>query len=182
GAQARFGIRPDLTTLGKVIGGGLPLAAVGGRREIMEKLAPLGPVYQAGTLSGNPLAVAAGLATLQLVAQPRLLERIEATTRTLVEGLVAEARKAGVVFSVQSIGSMFGLYFRATAPRSYAEVMQCDRERFNRFFHAMLEQGVYLAPSAYEAGFVSVAHGEAEIDATLAAARSAFTSGTASPD
>jgi len=182
GAQARYGIRPDLTTLGKVIGGGLPLAAVGGKREIMEKLAPLGPVYQAGTLSGNPLAVAAGLATLQLVAQPRLLERVEATTRTLVEGLTDEARKAGVAFCAQSIGSMFGLYFRATPPRSYAEVMQCDRERFNRFFHAMLEQGVYLAPSAYEAGFVSAAHGEAEIDATLAAARRAFTSGTASPD
>jgi glutamate-1-semialdehyde 2,1-aminomutase len=182
GAQARYGIRPDLTTLGKVIGGGLPLAAVGGKREIMEKLAPLGPVYQAGTLSGNPLAVAAGLATLQLVARPRLLERVAATTRTLVEGLTAEARKAGVAFCAQSIGSMFGLYFRATPPASYAEVMQCDRERFNRFFHAMLEQGVYLAPSAYEAGFVSAAHGEAEIDATLAAARSAFTSGTASPD
>ena len=182
GAQARYGIRPDLTTLGKVIGGGLPLAAVGGKREIMEKLAPLGPVYQAGTLSGNPLAVAAGLATLQLVAQPRLLERVAATTRTLVEGLTAEARKAGVAFCAQSIGSMFGLYFRATPPASYAEVMQCDRERFNRFFHAMLEQGVYLAPSAYEAGFVSAAHGDAEIDATLAAARSAFTSGTASPD
>jgi glutamate-1-semialdehyde 2,1-aminomutase len=181
GAQARYGIRPDLTTLGKVIGGGLPLAAVGGKREIMEKLAPLGPVYQAGTLSGNPLAVAAGLATLQLAAQPRLLERVAATTRTLVEGLTAEARKAGVAFCAQSIGSMFGLYFRATPPASYAEVMQCDRERFNRFFHAMLEQGVYLAPSAYEAGFVSAAHGEAEIDATLAAARSAFTSGTASP-
>jgi len=181
GAQARYGIRPDLTTLGKVIGGGLPLAALGGRREIMEKLAPLGPVYQAGTLSGNPLAVAAGLATLQLVAQPRLLERIEATTRALVEGLSEEARKAGLPFSAQAIGSMFGLYFRASPPQSYAEVMQCDRERFNRFFHAMLEQGVYLAPSAYEAGFVSAAHGEAEIDATLAAARAAFTRGTASP-
>ena len=181
GAQARYGIRPDLTTLGKVIGGGLPLAALGGRRDIMEQLAPLGPVYQAGTLSGNPLAVAAGLATLQLVAQPRLLERIEATTRTLVEGLTAEAHKANVAFSAQSIGSMVGVYFRATAPRSYAEVMQCDRERFNRFFHAMLDAGIYLAPSAYEAGFVSAAHGEAEIDATLAAARAAFRPGAASP-
>ena len=181
GAQARYGIRPDLTTLGKVIGGGLPLAAVGGRREIMEKLTPLGPVYQAGTLSGNPLAVAAGLATLQLVAQPRLLERIEATTCTLVQGLSMEARKAGVTFCAQSIGSMFGLYFRASPPQSYAEVMECDRERFNGFFHAMLEQGVYLAPSAYEAGFVSAAHGEAEIEATLAAARAAFRPGTGSP-
>ncbi|HEY5898427.1 MAG TPA: glutamate-1-semialdehyde 2,1-aminomutase [Burkholderiales bacterium] len=179
GAQARFGIRPDLTTLGKVIGGGLPLGALGGRREIMEKLAPLGPVYQAGTLSGNPIAVAAGLATLQLVAQPRFLERIEATTKSLTEGLAAEARKAGVTFCAQSIGSMFGLYFRATPPRSFAEVMQCDRERFNRFFHVMLEHGVYLAPSAYEAGFVSAAHGPAEIEATLAAARVAFTSGKA---
>ncbi len=174
GAQARYGIRPDLTTLGKVIGGGLPLGALGGRRDIMEKLAPLGPVYQAGTLSGNPLAVAAGLATLQLVVQPRLLERIEATTKSLAEGLAGEARKAGVTFSSQSIGSMFGIYFRDAAPKSFAEVMQCDRERFNRFFHAMLDQGVYLAPSAYEAGFVSAAHGSAEIDATLAAARAAF--------
>ena len=174
GAQARYGIRPDLTTLGKVIGGGLPLGAVGGKRDIMEKLAPLGPVYQAGTLSGNPIAVAAGLATLQLVVQPRLLERIEATAKALTEGLVAEARKAGVIFSAQSIGSMFGVYFRDAPPKSFAEVMQCDRERFNRFFHAMLDQGVYLAPSAYEAGFVSAAHGEPEIEATLAAARAAF--------
>ena len=174
GAQARLRIKPDLTTLGKVIGGGLPLGALGGRRDIMEKLAPLGPVYQAGTLSGNPIAVAAGLATLQLVVQPRLLERIESTTQALVEGLAVEARKHGVTFSSQSIGSMFGLYFRDAPPRSFAEVMQCDRERFNKFFHAMLERGVYLAPSAYEAGFVSAAHGDAEIDATLAAAREAF--------
>ena len=174
GAQARYRIKPDLTTLGKVIGGGLPLGALGGRRDIMEKLAPLGPVYQAGTLSGNPVAVAAGLATLQLVVQPRLLERIEATTKALVEGLAAEAKKRGITFSAQSIGSMFGLYFRGSPPKSFAEVMQCDRERFNRFFHAMLERGVYLAPSAYEAGFVSAAHGDAEIDATLAAAREAF--------
>ena len=174
GAQARFGIKPDLTTLGKVAGGGLPLGAVGGRRDFMEKLAPLGPVYQAGTLSGNPLAVAAGLATLQLVVQPGFLERIEATTTRLVTALAEEAGKAGVTFSSQSIGSMFGLYFRAAPPKSFAEVMQCDRERFNRFFHAMLGQGVYLAPSAYEAGFVSSAHGEQEIEATLAAARAAF--------
>jgi glutamate-1-semialdehyde 2,1-aminomutase len=174
GAQARHGIQPDLTTLGKVIGGGLPLAALGGRREVMEKLAPLGPVYQAGTLSGNPIAVAAGLATLQLVAQPRLIERVEATAIALVEGLASEARKAGVAFAAQSIGSMFGIYFREAAPRSFAEVMQCDRTRFNRFFHAMLAEGVYLAPSAYEAGFVSAAHGEAELEATIAAARAAF--------
>jgi len=174
GAQARFGIRPDLTTLGKVIGGGLPVGAVGGRREIMEKIAPLGPVYQAGTLSGNPVAVAAGLATLKLVDTPGFQVRVEATTRALVEGLAAEAKRAGVTFSAQSIGSMFGVYFREAPPQSFAEVMQCDRERFNRFFHAMLERGIYLAPSAYEAGFVSAAHGAREIEETLAAARAAF--------
>jgi len=174
GAQAHFGIRPDLTTLGKVIGGGLPVGAVGGRREIMHKLAPLGPVYQAGTLSGNPVAVAAGLATLKLVDTPGFQERIAATTGSLVEGLAAEAKRAGATFSSQSIGSMFGVYFRAAPPRSFAEVMQCDRERFNRFFHEMLARGVYLAPSAYEAGFVSAAHGAGEIAETLAAAREAF--------
>ena len=177
GAQERFGVRPDLTTLGKVIGGGLPLAAVGGRREVMEKLAPLGAVYQAGTLSGNPVAVAAGLATLKAVASVQA--KVAATTRSLVDGLTAEAKKAGVTFSAQSIGSMFGVYFRAEPPTSFAEVMQCDREAFNRFFHAMLERGVYLAPSAYEAGFVSAAHGPADIEATLAAARDAFRRGKA---
>jgi glutamate-1-semialdehyde 2,1-aminomutase len=176
GAQARFGIRPDLTTLGKVIGGGLPVGAVGGARAIMENIAPLGPVYQAGTLSGNPVAVAAGLATLKLAEAPGFIERVERTTRALAQGLAAEAGAAGVEFSAQSIGSMFGIYFRGRVPASLAEVMQCDRERFNRFFHAMLERGVYLAPSAYEAGFVSGAHGEAEIAETLAAARAAFRS------
>jgi glutamate-1-semialdehyde 2,1-aminomutase len=174
GAQARYGIRPDLTTLGKVIGGGLPVGAVGGRRAIMDKLAPLGPVYQAGTLSGNPVAVAAGLATLELVAAPGFQERVEATARRLVEGLQAEAARAGVTFCAQSVGSMFGLYFSAKPPASFAEVMRADRDRFNRFFHAMLERGVYLAPSAYEAGFVSAAHGDAELEATLAAARASF--------
>jgi glutamate-1-semialdehyde 2,1-aminomutase len=174
GAQARYGIRPDLTTLGKVIGGGLPVAAVGGRRDIMERIAPLGPVYQAGTLSGNPVAVAAGLATLKLVDTPEFQPRIEATTRALVEGLAAQAKRAGVAFSAQCIGSMFGLYFRATPPTSFAEVMQCDAPRFNRFFQVMLAQGIYLAPSAYEAGFVSAAHGAAEVEETLAAARQAF--------
>ncbi|OFZ84008.1 MAG: glutamate-1-semialdehyde-2,1-aminomutase [Betaproteobacteria bacterium RBG_16_66_20] len=176
GAQARYGIRPDLTTLGKVIGGGLPVGAFGGRREIMEKIAPLGPVYQAGTLSGNPVAVAAGLATLKLVQEKDFQSKIEKTTQLLVDGLVAEAQKAKVVFSAQSVGSMFGLYFRASPPASFAEVMQCDKDRFNKFFHQMLMRGVYLAPSAYEAGFVSAAHGAAEIDATLAAAREAFRS------
>ena len=174
GAQARYGIRPDLTTLGKVIGGGLPVGAVGGRRDIMERIAPLGPVYQAGTLSGNPVAVAAGLATLALVEQPGFQAKIEATTRTLVEGLTAEAKKAGATFSAQCVGSMFGLYFRASPPETFAEVMTCDKEKFNRFFHAMLDEGVYLAPSAYEAGFVSAAHGPAELEATFAAARAAF--------
>jgi len=171
GAQQRFGIRPDLTTLGKVIGGGMPLAALGGRREIMEKLAPLGPVYQAGTLSGNPVAVAAGLATLKIVSAAGFCEKVESTTRKLVEGLAAAG---GKTFSAQSIGSMFGVYWRHTPPTRFAEVMQCDRERFNRFFHEMLTRGVYLAPSAYEAGFVSAAHGVTEIEATLAAARDAF--------
>jgi glutamate-1-semialdehyde 2,1-aminomutase len=174
GAQARYGVRPDLTTLGKVIGGGLPVGAVGGRGEVLDKLAPLGPVYQAGTLSGNPLAVAAGLATLRLVAADDFQPRIEASARALAEGLQAQARMAGVVFCAQSAGSLFGVYFRAAPPTTFAEVMQCDRERFNRFFHAMLARGVYLAPSAYEAGFVSAAHGRAEIDETLRAARAAF--------
>ncbi|MBI3376136.1 MAG: glutamate-1-semialdehyde 2,1-aminomutase [Betaproteobacteria bacterium] len=174
GAQQRYGIQPELTTLGKVIGGGLPVGAVGGLREIMEKLAPLGPVYQAGTLSGNPVAVAAGLATLKLVQAPGFYQQLDTTTRQLVDGLASEGRAAGIEFSAQSIGSMFGLYFRASPPTSFAEVMQCDKERFTLFFHHMLERGVYLAPSAYEAGFVSASHGPSEIDATLAAAREAF--------
>jgi glutamate-1-semialdehyde 2,1-aminomutase len=174
GAQARFGIRPDLTTLGKVIGGGLPVAAVGGRRDIMERIAPLGPVYQAGTLSGNPIAVAAGVGTLKIVSAKGFHDKVEATARELVEGLVNEAKRARVAFSAQSIGSMFGIYFREAPPASFAQVMQCDRERFNRFFHEMLMRGVYLAPSAYEAGFVSAAHGSEEIEATLAAARASF--------
>ena len=174
GAQGLFGVRPDLTTLGKVIGGGLPVGAFGGRRDIMQKLAPLGPVYQAGTLSGNPVAVSAGLATLKRVLEPGFFERLGRATSTLVDGLVREARTAGVDFSGDSAGGMFGIFFRATPPRSFAEVMQSDREAFNRFFHAMLERGVYLAPSAYEAGFVSSAHGPADLEATLAAARAAF--------
>jgi glutamate-1-semialdehyde 2,1-aminomutase len=174
GAQGIFGIRPDLTTLGKVIGGGMPVGAFGGRRDIMAKLAPLGPVYQAGTLSGNPVAVTAGLATLRRVLEPGFFDRLGATTAALVAGLAREAKAAGVTFSSASLGGMFGLFFRAQPPRSFTEVMQCDREAFNRFFHAMLERGVYLAPSAYEAGFVSSAHGSAELEATFTAARAAF--------
>jgi glutamate-1-semialdehyde 2,1-aminomutase len=174
GAQGLFGISPDLTTLGKVVGGGMPLGALGGRRDIMQKLAPTGPVYQAGTLSGNPVAVAAGLATLREVLQKGFFERLSQATRSLADGLTQAAHDAGTPFSAQSVGGMFGIYFRPQPPRSYAEVMQADRNRFNRFFHAMLERGIYLAPSAYEAGFVSAAHSAADIDETVAAARAAF--------
>ncbi len=174
GAQGVFGIRPDLTTLGKVIGGGMPVGAFGGRRDIMAKLAPVGPVYQAGTLSGNPVAVTAGLATLKRVLAPGFFEALSATTSALTEGLVREAGRAGATFSAASLGGMFGIFFRATPPATFAQVMESDKEAFNRFFHAMLRRGVYLAPSAFEAGFVSAAHGAAEIEATLAAAREAF--------
>ena len=174
GAQGLYGVRADLITLGKVIGGGMPLGAFGGRRDIMEKIAPLGPVYQAGTLSGNPLAVAAGLATLRKLQVPGFYERLAARTRSLCDGLVSAARRHGVAFSAQSVGGMFGLYFRATPPSTYAEVMQCDTEAFKRFFHAMLERGIYLAPSAYEAGFVSSAHSDTDIMDTVSAAEAAF--------
>jgi glutamate-1-semialdehyde 2,1-aminomutase len=174
GAQGLFGITPDLTTLGKVIGGGMPVGAFGGRRDIMQSIAPLGPVYQAGTLSGNPVAVAAGLATLKLVQAPGFFERLAANTTKLVEQLKVAARDAGVAFSAQSVGGMFGVYFRAKPPESYAQVMESDKAAFNRFYHALLAQGVYFAPSAYEAGFVSAAHGDVEIEATTVAARIAF--------
>lgn len=174
GAQALYGVKPDLTTLGKVIGGGMPVGAFGGRRDIMRQIAPLGPVYQAGTLSGNPVAVAAGLATLGLIQAPGFFDGLAATARSLCEGLSRAAQDLGVAFSAQSIGGMFGIYFRETPPASYAEVMQCDKEAFNRFFHGMLAEGVYLAPSAYEAGFVSSAHGAAEIEKTVKAGRRVF--------
>jgi glutamate-1-semialdehyde 2,1-aminomutase len=174
GAQGLYGITADVVTLGKVVGGGMPLGAFGGRRDVMASIAPLGPVYQAGTLSGNPVAVAAGLATLKLIAAPGFFDRLAAATRALTDGLAAAAHEHGVSFSAQSVGGMFGIYFRATPPQSYAEVMQCDVAAFNRFFHAMLAQGVYFAPSAFEAGFVSAAHGTAEIEQTLAAARRCF--------
>ena len=173
-AQGLFGIKPDLSTFGKVIGGGMPLGAFGGRREIMSKIAPLGPVYQAGTLSGNPLSVAAGLATLKKVQTPGFYQALTARTRALVESLSAAARRQGVTFSAQAVGGMFGLYFAAEPPYTYAEVMACDKESFNRFFHAMLDKGVYLAPSAFEAGFVSAAHSDADIAATAAAAEAVF--------
>jgi glutamate-1-semialdehyde 2,1-aminomutase len=174
GAQGLYGIAPDLTTLGKVIGGGMPLGAFGGRRDIMQYVAPAGPVYQAGTLSGNPVAVAAGLATLRLVQAPGFYEKLAAATQKLTEGLSTAARKHGVAFSAQAVGGMFGIYFRQTSPQGYAEVIQCDQTLFNRFFHAMLQKGVYFAPSAFEAGFVSAAHGEKEIAATLIAAEQVF--------
>jgi len=174
GAQGLYGITADVVTLGKVVGGGMPLGAFGGRRDVMASIAPLGPVYQAGTLSGNPVAVAAGLATLELIAAPGFFDRLALATRALTDGLAAAAREQGVVFSAQAVGGMFGIYFRATAPQSYAEVMQCDTAAFKRFFHAMLAAGIYFAPSAFEAGFVSAAHGGAEIEQTLAAARHCF--------
>src|ERR1700694_3365368 len=154
----------------------MPLGAFGGGRDIMGKIAPLGPVYQAGTLSGNPLAVAAGLATLKKLEAPGFYGPLATTARTLCDGLVSAARMRGIAFSAQSVGGMFGLYFRDVPPSTYAEVMQCNKEAFNRFFHAMLERGVYLAPSAYEAGFVSTEHSEADIATTIAAADAAFRS------
>ena len=175
-AQGYYGITPDLTTLGKVIGGGMPVGAFGGKREIMEKVAPLGPVYQAGTLSGNPVAVAAGLATLRLIQAPGFHDALAASTRALCDGLVAAAKRHGVAFSAQSVGGMFGIYFRASCPQSYAEVMECDKDAFNRFFHAMLDSGVYYAPALYEAGFVSAAHSAEDIDATVDAAARYFAS------
>ncbi|WMJ07809.1 glutamate-1-semialdehyde 2,1-aminomutase [Nitrosomonas sp. sh817] len=173
-AQGLYQIKPDLTALGKVIGGGMPMAAFGGRRDIMQCLAPLGPVYQAGTLSGNPVAVAAGTATLKLIQAPGFYDKLSSRTRQLVEGISAAAKKYGIDFCAQSVGGMFGLYFSKDIPASFAEVMQCDKAAFNRFFHAMLEEGVYFAPSAFEAGFVSAAHGDKELDKTLAAADKIF--------
>ncbi len=175
GAQARYGVRPDLTTLGKVVGGGMPVGAFGGRADVMAHVAPEGPVYQAGTLSGNPVAMAAGLATLRRVRAEGFFERLEALGRRLTEGLRARAQAAGVPLSTHCVGGMFGIFFTEVDPVTrYEEVTACDVERFRRFFHAMLEEGVYLAPSAFEAGFVSAAHEEAHIDATLAAAERAF--------
>ncbi len=174
GAQGYYGIKPDLVTLGKVMGGGLPVAAFGGRRDIMQCLAPLGAVYQAGTLSGNPVAVAAGLVTLKLVQETGFYEHLSQLATQLTTGLAAVAKKHGIPFCAQSVGGMFGLYFSKTIPTSYAEVMKCDKEAFNKFFHAMLDAGIYLAPSAFEAGFVSSAHTDADIAATVNAADKIF--------
>jgi glutamate-1-semialdehyde 2,1-aminomutase len=172
GAQGLFGIGPDLTTLGKVIGGGLPVGAFGGRAGIMERLSPDGPVYQAGTLSGNPVALAAGLATLRIVAEPGFFERLSGIARGLTIGLRAAAEALGVPFTTNQVGGMFGLFFsRDERITTLAGVMACDQERFKRFFHGMLREGIYLAPSAFEAGFVSSAHGPTEIAATLESAR-----------
>jgi len=177
GVQGLTGVTPDLTTLGKVIGGGMPVGAFGGKREIMQKIAPLGPVYQAGTLSGNPVAVAAGLATLAATEIPGFYEALAASTRQFTDGMVAEAERAGVPFTAQAVGGMFGLYFADRVPDSYDTVMATDKARFNRFFHAMLDAGIYLAPSAYEAGFVSAAHRPEDIAATHRAAAAAFAVG-----
>lgn len=171
GVQGLYGITPDLTTLGKVIGGGMPVGAFGGRRDIMEAIAPLGSVYQAGTLSGSPVAVAAGLASLRLVSAPGFHDALSARAAQLVEGLSKAASDCGVQFCADSVGGMFGLYFGERVPGSFAEVMACDREAFNRFFHAMLDAGYYFAPSAFEAGFVCAAHTAEDIEATVAVAR-----------
>jgi glutamate-1-semialdehyde 2,1-aminomutase len=174
GAQSIYGIAPDLTVLGKVIGGGLPVAAFGGSTQLMQHMAPLGSVYQAGTLSGNPVAVAAGMATLKLIQAPGFYESLEAQAVKLVQGLSKVAKESGVTFSADAVGGMFGLYFALDIPRTYSAMMKCDKSRFNAFFHAMLDAGVYLAPSAFEAGFVSARHDDAVIDETITAARSAF--------
>lgn len=175
GAQALFGIEPDLTTLGKVVGGGMPAAAFGGRADIMADIAPDGPVYQAGTLSGNPVAMAAGLATLELIDAPGFYEQLGERTKQLTDGLAAAAADAGIALGVEQLGGMFGFVFTDSGPvRSFAQVAAADIERFKAFFHGMLEQGVYLAPSAFEAGFVSAAHGDSEIEQTLGAARKVF--------
>jgi len=175
GAQALYGVRPDLTTLGKIIGGGMPVGAFGGRRDVMEQLAPLGPVYQAGTLSGNPVAMIAGITTLELISAPGFHQRLGAMTDVLVEELAAAAAGAGVALATNHVCGMFGFFF--TTERDvdrYDKVMACDVGRFRQFFHGMLEEGIYLAPSAFEAGFLSAAHSPADIEATAAAASRVF--------
>ncbi len=175
GAQAHYGVTPDLTTLGKVIGGGMPVGAFGGRQEIMEHIAPLGPVYQAGTLSGNPIAMAAGLKTLEIISEPEFFDALAAETKAFVGAILDRARAYRIPMSANHVGGMFGLFFSdAEHISNFAQVTACDLERFQRFFHCMLEEGVYFAPSAYEAGFVSSAHSEEDMEATLAAAEKVF--------
>jgi len=174
GAQQRYGVTADLVTFGKVIGGGMPVGAYAGRRDLMQQIAPSGPIYQAGTLSGNPVAMAAGLAMLELVQAPGFYDALERQTHALCDGLEAAARDAGVAITTNRIGGMFGLFFSAEPVDTYAQAIACDTAAFNRFFHAMLERGVYLAPSAFEAGFMSAAHGDAEIARTIEAARESF--------
>jgi glutamate-1-semialdehyde 2,1-aminomutase len=175
GAQALYGVRPDLTTLGKIIGGGMPVGAFGGRRDIMERLAPLGPIYQAGTLSGNPVAMIAGLTTLELLSVPGFHQRLQAATDDLIRRLAAAARGAGIPLATNHVCGMFGFFFTdERVVDRYGKVMACDVERFKRFFHGMLDEGIYLAPSAYEAGFLSAAHSAADIDATVGAATRVF--------
>jgi glutamate-1-semialdehyde 2,1-aminomutase len=174
GAQELYGITPDLSTFGKVIGGGMPVGAYGGRREIMERVAPSGPIYQAGTLSGNPVAMAAGLAMLEVIQTPGFYRELERKTQLLTDGLLAVAIDAGVEFSVNHVCGMFGLFFTAQKVETFAQATACDVAAFNRFFHALLARGVYLAPSAFEAGFMSSAHSEQDIADTLQAAREAF--------
>lgn len=175
GAQGYYRIKPDLTTLGKIIGGGMPVGAFGGKREIMEKISPLGPVYQAGTLSGNPVAMAAGLITLELISAQGFYESLTEKTRQLVTGVMDQAAKFGIPLTSNQAGAMFGIFFTdAEQVTNFAQATACDQERFKRFFHAMLRRGIYLAPSAFEAGFVSYAHSDAEINATIEAAGEAF--------
>ncbi|MBT3032416.1 MAG: glutamate-1-semialdehyde 2,1-aminomutase [Candidatus Thiodiazotropha endolucinida] len=176
GAQAHYGITPDLTTLGKVIGGGMPVGAFGGRHDIMQKIAPLGPVYQAGTLSGNPVAMSAGLKTLELISEPGFHDRLSAKVEKLVEGIMRQAEAAGVPLAENHVGGMFGLFFSDNASvNDYAGATACHQDRFKAFYHAMLERGIYLAPSAFEAGFVSDAHSDEDIENTIRAAGESFT-------
>ncbi|WP_237068612.1 glutamate-1-semialdehyde 2,1-aminomutase [Microbulbifer guangxiensis] len=175
GAQGHYGIEADITTLGKVIGGGMPVGAFGGKRQYMEQIAPTGPIYQAGTLSGNPVGMVAGLETLRLVQEPGFYDRLAEKTEKLVQGILSAAREAGVPLTANSAGSMFGFFFTDEPEVSnYQQVMACNNERFNRFFHGMLDEGIYFAPASYEAGFMSAAHSDEDIDATIAAAKKVF--------